>query len=83
MAALDHSYAKALSALHGHGGRGGDAGKPGVLSGIGTVAGRKMAYVRFDDGTTGEFTLSVFRARYGLSAAGLPPGARVMPRVVP
>jgi hypothetical protein len=50
----------------------------GRFSGVGRVAGRKLAYVRWADGRVEEFTLSEFRRRFGVSALSLKTGAAVV-----
>ena len=50
----------------------------GRFSGVGRVAGRKLAYVRWADGRVEEFTLSEFRRRFGVSALSLETGAAVV-----
>lgn len=51
--------------------------RTGKLKGVGRIAGRKIAYVAWDDGTMSEYTLTEFRKRFGVGAAGLPTGTRV------
>ena len=52
----------------------------GRFSGVGRVAGRKLAYVAWSDGRVSEFTLSAFRERFGVSALVLPTGSTVVGR---
>jgi len=52
-------------------------GRPGVYSGIGTIVGIPVAYVRCDDGTTQDYRLAGFRKAYGISARNLRTGDRV------
>jgi hypothetical protein len=52
-------------------------GRRGVLSGIGRIAGRKIAYVRWADGSLSDYTLSEFRQAFGVSARRLLTGAEV------
>jgi hypothetical protein len=52
-------------------------GRHGALSGIGRIAGRKIVYVRWADGSLSDYTLSDFRRVFGVSAKGLPTGAEV------
>jgi hypothetical protein len=52
-------------------------GRRGALSGIGRIAGRKIAYVLWADGSLSGYTLSEFRRVFGVSAKGLPTGAEV------
>lgn len=53
-------------------------GRRGALSGIGRIAGRKIAYVLWADGSLSDYTLSEFRRVFGVSAKGLLTGAEVV-----
>lgn len=51
--------------------------RQGQFGGVGRIAGRKLAYVRWDDGRTEEFSLSDFRKRFGVSALSIATGSPV------
>lgn len=53
-------------------------GRRGVLSGIGRVAGRKIVYVKWPDGTLSDYTLTAFRRAFGVAATSLPTGGEVL-----
>jgi hypothetical protein len=53
------------------------AGRRGIVSGIGRIAGRKIVYVKWSDGTISDYTLSAFRRVFGVSATRLPTSAEV------
>jgi hypothetical protein len=55
----------------------------GRFSGVGRVAGRKLAYVTWRDGRTEELSLSEFRQRFGVSALVLPTGSEVVEQPAP
>lgn len=50
----------------------------GIFSGIGRIAGRKIAYVMWPDGSISDYTLSGFRRTFGVSAMRLLMHAVVM-----
>jgi hypothetical protein len=50
----------------------------GLFGGVGRTAGRKFAYVRWEDGATGQYTLSEFRRLFGKSATSLATGDRLV-----
>jgi hypothetical protein len=50
----------------------------GRFGGVGRIAGRKFAYVTWEDGATGQYTLSEFRKLFGESAMSLTTGDRIV-----
>jgi len=52
----------------------------GRFTGVGRIAGRKLAYVTWSDGRTEEMSLSEFRRRFGVSALTLATGVVVVER---
>lgn len=53
-------------------------GRRGVLTGIGNIAGRAIAYVRWVDGSTSDYTLTEFRRTFGVPARDVPPGGGIV-----
>jgi hypothetical protein len=53
-------------------------GRRGALAGIGRIAGRAIAYVRWADGSMSDYTLAAFRRAFGVSASRLATGADIV-----